>query len=440
MHDESSRSGDFVVQTDGESIVQTILPAGRFTHAISSKQNGTLRSPVLPAGKKYISFQVLGQRSSAVRLVSNNCQLNYANYRALTSAELQWVTFSPPEDRESLRTYAELMTMFDNPKFPDQLSPLGGDTANYKMPWDKAAENPRSYFGVTQVVLHDGPETPRVPVSHLHEVYSSSVALAGTPSGSAPTTPQRVDDAIAIFDGVVARCATRMAAAIDAWSDDRATDDDVRWLDAMVRRELIGNKTAQTPRCVSIVQEYRKLDAELSVPRVAVGIADGGPGIEQPVFLRGDCARPGELVPRRYLEVLSMIDNPKAGRPSTESATGIRIPDTTTETNKSTALVQAAFTSTGSGRLELANRIANATNPLTSRVMVNRIWHHLFGTGLVRTVDDFGHVGELPSHPELLDHLASQFVADGWSVKRMIRSLVLTQTFQSSNRPSASVA
>jgi hypothetical protein len=86
--------------------------------------------------------------------------------------------------------------------------------------------------------------------------------------------------------------------------------------------------------------------------------------------------------------------------------------------------------------LELAERIASSRNPLTARVMVNRVWHHLFGTGLVRTVDDFGHVGELPSHPELLDHLATRFMEDGWSMKRLIRSLVLTKTFQLSNRPS----
>ena len=62
--------------------------------------------------------------------------------------------------------------------------------------------------------------------------------------------------------------------------------------------------------------------------------------------------------------------------------------------------------------------------------MVNRVWHHLFGTGLVKTVDDFGHVGDLPSHPELLDYLAAEFVADGWSIKRLIRRIVLSRTFQ----------
>ena len=95
------------------------------------------------------------------------------------------------------------------------------------------------------------------------------------------------------------------------------------------------------------------------------------------------------------------------------------------------------FQSAGSGRLELAQRIANSENPLTARVMVNRVWHHLFGTGIVRTVDDFGHVGDLPSHPELLDHLTTEFVEDGWSVKRLIRRLVLTRTFQLASAPTA---
>jgi hypothetical protein len=72
--------------------------------------------------------------------------------------------------------------------------------------------------------------------------------------------------------------------------------------------------------------------------------------------------------------------------------------------------------------------------------MVNRVWHHLFGAGLVRTVDDFGHVGDLPTHPELLDRLAAKFVEEGWSLKRLVRWLVLTRTFQTAARPSERAA
>jgi hypothetical protein len=86
-----------------------------------------------------------------------------------------------------------------------------------------------------------------------------------------------------------------------------------------------------------------------------------------------------------------------------------------------------------SGRLELADWIVDPANPLTSRVMVNRVWHWLFGVGLVRTVDNFGTTGELPSHPELLDHLAVQFVQHGWSVKKMIRTIVLSRTYRLSS-------
>lgn len=378
-------SGDFAVHSDGDALVRAVLPAGCFTHALSEKLNGTLRSPVLPLGKKNVSFQVLGQRSSAVRLVSNNCQLNYKNYRALTSSDLHWESFSPPDDRDSLRTYAELMTMFDNPKFPDQLAALGGDKDNYKLPWEKAAENPRSYFGITHVVLHDGPEPPRAELTHLRPLFA----------GNEPTT---------IAD-VAIRYAHVVANAIRAWSDHQATDDDARWLDGLLRRELLPNQTASSARLAELANEYRQTEAQLALPRVIAGIADSSDGYDQPVFVRGDAMRPGEIAPRRFLEVLSAS--------------------------------RELFVSAGSGRMELADRIASPSNPLTARVFVNRVWHHLFGTGLVRTVDDFGHVGELPSHPELLDHLATRFVAEGWSIKKLIRSLVLTRTFQLSSQPSS---
>ena len=83
-----------------------------------------------------------------------------------------------------------------------------------------------------------------------------------------------------------------------------------------------------------------------------------------------------------------------------------------------------------SGRLELAEWIASEANPLTARVLVNRVWTWLYGNGLVRTVDNFGTTGEAPTHPELLDSLASRFVAEGWSLKKLVRAIVLSRTWQ----------
>ncbi len=377
----AAQAGEFVLASDGDTLVKAVLPAGCFTHRLSERLNGTLRSPAL-AGAKHVSLLVCGEHSAAVRLVSNNCQLNYRNYRALTSPELRWVTFSMPPDAAGLRPYAELMTMLDNPKFPDQLSGLGGDRANYRIPWEQAAADPRSYWGIVRAVIHDDPQPPKPELGHLRPLFADP----------APTD----------WTGVAGRFAAVAEAAIRAWASNRATDSDALWLDVLVRRGLLGNSVRLTPRLEQLVREYRAAEKELALPRIVPGLADFGPGFEQPVFERGDCLRPGMKVPRRYLEVLTPA---------------------------------SAGTSAGSGRLMLAETIASKANPLTARVMVNRVWHHLFGTGLVRTTDDFGRVGDLPSHPELLDHLAARFVEEGWSIKRLIRSLVLTRTFRLSSRP-----
>src|SRR5207244_1743444 len=90
----------------------------------------------------------------------------------------------------------------------------------------------------------------------------------------------------------------------------------------------------------------------------------------------------------------------------------------------------------GSGRLELARQVADPTlNPFLVRVLVNRAWHHLFGRGLVASTDNFGELGEPPTHPELLDYLADRFVKEGWSVKKAVREMVLTSAYRMSSRP-----
>lgn len=376
-----ANAGEIVLTPEME--IGGLLPAGTFTRRVSEKLNGTIRSPPLQPNLRFLSFLVSGERSSALRLVSNNCQLNYKNYRALISPDLQWITFEVPREAERLRVYAELMTMFDNPKFPDQLSALGGDKANYKMPWEKAAENPRSWFGIIRVVQHDSTEPPKLELTALSSLFEDFPATS--------------------FADVADRISNRVSTAVNNWGAGEASEDDIVWLDQLIRKGLLTSSTEHSERLKQLATEYRQIEESLALPRVIPGLADCGPGFEQTVLIRGDCTRPGEPVARHYPGVLS------EGK---------------------------AFTPSGSGRRQLAELIASPTNPLTARVMVNRIWHHLFGTGLVKTVDDFGHVGETPSHPELLDYLAARFVEEGWSTKRLIREIVLTRTFQTTDRPS----
>ena len=119
------------------------------------------------------------------------------------------------------------------------------------------------------------------------------------------------------------------------------------------------------------------------------------------VHIRGNKDDLGELAPRRFLHILSAVEPEPFEH--------------------------------GSGRLELADRIADPENPLTARVMVNRIWQHHFGQGLVRTPSNFGQLGERPTHPELLDYLAARFVESGWSMKAVHREIMLSSTYRLSS-------
>jgi hypothetical protein len=160
---------------------------------------------------------------------------------------------------------------------------------------------------------------------------------------------------------------------------------------------------AELQKLRKAVEEWRAKGPG-SPPRAMV-LADLPTPVEPRVFLRGNPNNPGERVPRQPPAVLAGAGR----RPFTQ----------------------------GSGRLELAQAIASRDNPLTARVFVNRVWGWHFGQGLVRTPSDFGTRSDPPSHPELLDHLAATFMADGWSVKRLHRRILLSAAYRqrSDDRP-----
>ncbi len=137
-------------------------------------------------------------------------------------------------------------------------------------------------------------------------------------------------------------------------------------------------------------------------PKRAIALQDVSRPKDSNLLIRGEAGNRGPAVPRQFLEVLSL-----EGRKPFKD---------------------------GSGRLELAQAIADPKNPMTSRVLVNRVWLKHFGEGFVSTPDDLGTMAEKPSHPELLDYLANEFVKSGWSIKKLHRTILLSSTWQQSSK------
>ncbi len=190
--------------------------------------------------------------------------------------------------------------------------------------------------------------------------------------------------------------------AIDAWREHAITDEQALLLDRCVAEGLLPNNLEALSDARALVRRYRQLETEIPVPRRAPTLAEWR-GSDHPLFDRGDHKRPGEIVSRRFLE----------------------------------AIDATPYTSTLSGRRRLAEDVLRTDNPLTARVIVNRIWHHLFGRGMVGTNDNFGRLGQTPTHPELLDFLAHEFrTTDAWSIKAMIRRIVTSEAWQQSSTPS----
>jgi hypothetical protein len=369
IEDGFAPAGAFAVAPEGGKALQGIYPAGLYTHLLSDRYNGSLRSPIFPKEKRLVSLQVVGSKGALFRTIPDFRQLGESVHEVNRST-WSWVTHGKSDRDEKI--YTDLVTRADNIR-----DGYRSDTSNLN--------DQRSFFGITRAVLHDGGETPKDELTYTKSLLS-------TPT---PTT----------FDAAAQRFADHLTRIVQDWGVDRSTDEDVRWLETMTQAELFRTQANASPRLQELVSAYRKAEKELQAPRVVVGVGDVGNGYDFPVFLRGDFHNHGEVAPRAFLQVLCKRGERYSGR--------------------------------GSGRMELAEKLISPTNPLTARVMVNRVWHHIFGTGIVRTTDDFGHLGDTPSHPELLDYLAKEFMREGWSLKRLIRSLILTNTFKMGVTPSA---
>lgn len=134
-------------------------------------------------------------------------------------------------------------------------------------------------------------------------------------------------------------------------------------------------------------------------PELVMAVLDSSKPADTQLRIRGEADERGDTIPRGFLTIATLGEKP-------------------------------SLDGSKSGRLQYAKWLTDPSNPLTARVAVNRIWQHLFGRGIVQTINNFGQNGERPTHPELLDWLATRFVKDGWSVKRTIKSIMLSRVYQ----------
>ena len=370
------RDGDFAIAENGPVAIRQLLPAGRWTHAWSLRLGGAARSPMFD--KAVVPTVAIGYAGGTQ--AAHELNIDHALFPSSTAFFEQptcaWLV--RPTHAGAHRAYLQFTTKSYNNHFPMFNMPLADDL--------------RSWFGLTRVYASVVGSTPTPP---LDELERFTALFADEPP---PTT----------LDEAAGRLCAWLRAPVERWRDGVSTEEDVKLLNSLVEGKLLPTETTASAKLTKAVEAYRLLEAQLHGDRTVGSISDLQEAHNERVRIRGEYGQFGDEVPRGNIRLL---------QPDGNRALDHR-----------------------SGRLELAQSWVDPANPLTARVMVNRVWHYLFGAGLVRTTDDFGHLGEQPSYPELLDWLATRFMEDGWSIKRLVRMLVLTATWQQSGAAQAGAA
>ncbi len=369
-------SGDFVVSDEGDTVIAQILPAGRWSHLWSSRLAGALRSPMFDRhSAETFSVHCAGALHSGYTFVVEQA-LHSERLKFLNQLKPNWLTLPVGEFRTlegSLDAVDRRMYFeFVTKSLNNYFPPrtgFGGVT-------ESVAADPRSWFGVTKIYVHPKGKPPLDELARFLPIFSAQGDLA-----------ERLADAI--------------LQAVDDWSSGSMDEQSAQLLDDALRSKLLPNDLKATQQASRMVAEYHQLQTLLVPDQVVGSLDDWNEGKDDRIGVRGSYTDFGDQVPRAKLSMWAASD--RAGN----------FPD--------------------SGRLRFARAVTNDSNPLTARVFVNRVWQHLFGEGLVRTPDDFGHLGESPSHPELLDDLAQQFVDRGWSLKWLVKTIVTSATWRQSS-------
>lgn len=369
---ELAERGDIVVALSGEKFIDGLLLGGLVTNSLSPRMNGAVRTPwTRTIGPGHLSFEVAGGEFAARRVVVDNAFLT-ERQQYVAEATPKWQMVDGLGSIPDRNVYVEFATKTSNPNFPPRVG-LGGACS------EEQAADPRSWFQISRVVKHVAPFSPHDELGRVLPLFEGDV-------------PGNLEDAASRYRAL-------MVDAVSSWTAGTCTDDEVRLLNWMLSEKMVPNDTNAAAPMKVLLEEYRTEESKLREPETVNGMASIDPPYDYRLNIRGEYDQLGDPVPHGAPRLLAEISG-------------------------QTPVLRT--------RLELAQMVASADNPLTARVYVNRVWHWMFGKGLVATTDDFGHVGEKPSHPELLDHLATQFLESGWSTKQLVRSILLSRTWQQS--------
>jgi hypothetical protein len=379
LEPEAAVGGALVIAETNGLLKIPAEPAVR-TDLLSRRFEGVLRSPSFEIKFRYLHVRVAG-RDSRVRV----CMDNLTVIRDPIYGGLMRTLASD----EAVWLTFDLNMWKDHRAYIELADLATADPSDdgKRNGWDQS-----SFFSISRVVFSDSAAAP------VERERSSIGAYLGP---QAPTSKRELAH----------RYRSAAQQALRAWesADLPLTDDQwaqVRFLAFLLEKNLV--RFPANSILPPLLAKYRQVEASIPLPTHVLAMAEGD-GNDERVFIRGNPRTLGEVVPRRFLTALPVGDGHRFAK--------------------------------GSGRLELARCMTDPANPLLARVMVNRVWSHLFGRGIVPTPDDFGVLGQRPTNPELLDWLAHWYQADGrWSTKGLIRLLVTSSTYRMSSRASDEVA
>ncbi|HEV8000794.1 MAG TPA: PSD1 and planctomycete cytochrome C domain-containing protein [Planctomycetaceae bacterium] len=368
-----SRAGDFVLGTTaGQPVLEFAEPGAAHSGLISRRLRGALRSKTFTITQPFIHYRAARRQSDG------------GTPRPFKSGQLNLVVDGFQIIRDPLYGPLTLSVENDAPAswYSQNVAKLIGNRAYIEI-----VDEDDGWISVDAIRFSDGPSPP------LDRPNELIAALLNDPA---------IDNA-AKLTKVYAKL---FEETVSLWTSGRLTADPsararVAILNSLVSHPGRAPGLRDSKEVALLLDEKRRRESELVPSPRALALADGS-GENDHILVRGNPRKPGEEVARRFLEVF-----------------------------RGTSVSDAE---PGSGRLALAQSLTRSASALVARVMVNRLWHHHFGRGLVASTDDFGKMGEPPSHPELLDYLAGELIRSGWSIKHVQRLLVTSAAYRMSSR------